>query len=90
MIVCMLSEYKLIDLDPKINNYQYKHHGYTGYEVTNKVTKASYLIQTIDNTAICNCSTFKMKTLPCRHLLFVMKSVVDLKPKIQIDGLNIT
>ena len=28
----MLSEYKLIDLDPKINNYQYKHHGDTGYE----------------------------------------------------------
>ena len=73
----MSKEYSLI-----LSQYTYKHHG-SGYSVHNSVTNSVNLIEVKDDgIAYCECSSFVMYTLPCRHLLFVMKSVVDLKPNV--------
>jgi hypothetical protein len=82
----MLNEYKLLDLNSNVNNYRYDHHG-TGYSVYNECTQTLNVIkiEEIDSKKVakCSCSSFIMHNLPCRHLLFIMKSVVDLNPFIQ-------
>jgi hypothetical protein len=82
----MLNEYKLLELNSNINNYRYEHHG-TGYSVFNECTQSLNIIKIdeIDSKKVakCSCSSFIMHNLPCRHLLFIMKSVVDLNPFIQ-------
>jgi hypothetical protein len=84
-----LKEYKLIELNEKINNYSYEHFG-TGFTVYNRCTESLYKIKLESEStdsdrkiAKCSCSSFLMYNLPCRHLFFVMKSVIDLNPFIQ-------
>ena len=63
------------------NKYSYKNDG-SGYKVLNSATNNTNEISILDQLASCTCSTFLQYEMPCRHLLFVMKSIVDLKPYI--------
>jgi hypothetical protein len=63
------------------NNYEYSHDG-LGYKVINSATSNANYITISEKIASCTCSTFLQYQLPCRQLLFVMKSVVDLTPYI--------
>jgi hypothetical protein len=70
-------EYLTIDILD--NSYKYSHNG-LGYMVINSATEREHFITISNEIASCTCSTFLQYQLPCRHLLFVMKSVINLKP----------
>jgi hypothetical protein len=70
-------EYLTIDILD--NSYKYSHNG-LGYMVINSATEREHFITISNEIASCTCSTFLQYQLPCRHLLFVMKSVINLQP----------
>lgn len=76
------SEYNSID-----NSFKYSHHG-LGYLVKSSETSNENYITISNGTANCTCSTFSQYKLPCKHLLFIMKSVIDLEPFLDVKWLK--